>query len=95
MQNIGKVSTVTAGSITLGVGVGPRQFIADQLLAGQLCHDPQTEFALPRESWRQSYQPHPPVHGHTILQEKRAAEIYGEVEQRSLERPFLGSRKRA
>ena len=30
------------------------------------------------------------VHGHTILQEKRAAEIYDEVGQRSLERLFPG-----
>ena len=52
VQNMAKVSTVTAGSITLGVAVGPRQFIADQLLAKadviramrervQLCRDPQ------------------------------------------------------
>ena len=32
-QKMAKVSTVTAGSITLGVAAGPRQFIADQLLA--------------------------------------------------------------
>ena len=57
VQNMAKVSAVTAGTITLGVGVGPRRFIADQLLAKadvsramhervQLCQDPQTEFAL-------------------------------------------------
>ena len=33
VQNMGKVSTVTAGSITHGVAVGPLQFIEDQLLA--------------------------------------------------------------
>ena len=59
VKNMAKVSTVTTGSITLRVAVGPRQFIADQLLAKadviramhervQLCQDPQTEFALLR-----------------------------------------------
>ena len=33
VRNMAKVSTAVAGSITLGVAVGPRQFIADQLLA--------------------------------------------------------------
>ena len=51
VQNMANISTVTAGSITLRVAVGPRQFIADQLLAKadviramhervQLCQDP-------------------------------------------------------
>ena len=78
--------------------MGPRQFIADQLLAKadviramhkrvQLCQDPQTEFAsLTRKSWCQSCQPQSASARHTILQEKRAAEIYDEVGQRSLER---------
>ena len=55
------VSTVTAGSTTLGVAVGPRQFIAERLLAkahviramherAHLCQDPQTWFALQRGS---------------------------------------------
>ena len=32
VQNMAKVSTATAGSITLGAAVGPRQYIAEQLL---------------------------------------------------------------
>ena len=31
VQNMAKVSTVTAGSVALGVAVGPRQYIADQI----------------------------------------------------------------
>ena len=33
MQNMSKISTAGAGSITLRVAVGPRQFTADRLLA--------------------------------------------------------------
>ena len=85
------VSTVAGGSTTLGVAVGPRQFIADQVLAKadviravhgpvQLCQDPQTEFALLRESLGVSRINHIlHLHGHTVLQKKRAAEIYDEV----------------
>ena len=58
VRNMAKVSR----SLTLGVAVRPRQHIADQLLAKtdfiervQLCQDPQTEFALLRDS--------PKVHG--------------------------------
>ena len=97
-----KVSTVTAGSTTLGVAVGPRQFIADQLLAKadviramhervQLCQD-QTEFALQRVSRINHILL---VHGHTILQEKRAAEIYDGVGQRSPESSSQDSRRTA
>ena len=98
VQNMAKVSTVTVGSITLGVAVGRRQYITDQLLAKadviramheqfQLCQDPQTEFALLRESLGVSRVNHIlRVHGHTMLQEQWAAEIYNEVGQRSLER---------
>ena len=80
--------------------MGPRQFIADQLLAKadviramhervHLCQDPQTEVALLRECLGVSRINHIlRVHGHTILQEQRAAEIYDEVGQRSLERLF-------
>ena len=61
VHDMAKVPTVTAGSITLGVAVGPRQFMAEQIIAKadvvramnervQLCQDPQTEFALLRES---------------------------------------------
>ena len=66
-----------------GPHLGPRQFIADQLLAKteviramhervQLCQ--QTEFALLRECLGVSRIDHVlRVHGHTVLQEKRAA----------------------
>ena len=101
VQNMARVSTATARSITLRVAVGPRQYIADQLLAKadvilamhvrvQLCQDPQTEFALLRESLGVSrINDILRVHGHTVFQEQRAAEIYDEVGQRSLERLFL------
>ena len=102
VQNMAKVTTVIEGSITLGVAVGPRQYIADQLLAKtdvsramhervQLCQDPQTEFALFRESLgvcriNQIRR----VHGHTIIQQQRVLEISDDVGQRSLERLFPG-----
>ena len=55
----------------------------------QLCQDPQTEFAFLWESLGLSRINHIlRVHGHAILQEKRAADIYDEVGQRSLERLF-------
>ena len=58
---LASVPTAACGSNTLGVAEGPRQFIADQLLAKadvirathervQLCQDPQTVFAPLRES---------------------------------------------
>ena len=90
-------STTEAGRNALGVAGGPRQFITDQLLAKadviramhervQLCQDPQTDFALVRERLGVSRVNHiMRVHCRTILQEKRAAEIYDEVGQRSLE----------
>ena len=73
---------------------GTRQFIADQLLAKgdvQLCQEPQTEFALLLESLGVSRINHIfRVHDRTIIQEKRAAENFDEVGQRSLERLFQG-----
>ena len=65
MQNMAEVSTVTAGSTTLGVAAGPRQFIADQLMAKadvtSAVSGPTDRFCSPRpEPWRQSYRPHPP-----------------------------------
>ena len=95
---LASVSTATAGSTTFGVAVGPRQFIADQHLAKagviramhervQPSQDPQTEFALLRESLGVSRLR---VHGHTILLEEEAAKTSNEVVQRSLERPFPG-----
>ena len=102
VQKLAMLSTVSNGRTSLGVAVGPRQFIADQLLAKadviramhervQLCQGPQTEFPLLRESLGVSRINHIlRVHGHTILQEKRAAEIYDEVGQKSLEILFPG-----
>ena len=102
VQNMANVSTVTARSIALGVAVGSGQYIADQLSAKadvtramhervQLCQDPQTEYALLRESPGVSRVNHIlRVHDHTVLQEQRAAAICDEVGQRSLERLFPG-----
>ena len=71
VQNIAKVSTATAGSITLGVAVGPRQYIADQLSAkaGAIRAIARTRPALPgpadgicpppRKSGSWPHQPHP------------------------------------
>ena len=81
MQNVAKVSTAADGSTTLGVAVGSQQFVTDQLSAKadviramhervQLCQDPQTEFALFRESLGVSRMNHIlRLHGHTILEE--------------------------
>ena len=56
----------------------------------QLCQDPQTEFALRCESLRVSRITRIlGVHGHTILQEQEAAQIF-DVGQRSLQRLFPG-----
>ena len=81
---------MATGGNTLGVAVGPQQFIADVIRAMrervQLCQDPQTEFALQRESLDVSRINHIlRVHGPTILQEKRVAEIHDEVGQWSFE----------
>ena len=57
----------------------------------RLCQDPQTYFALLRESLGVSRINHNlRVHGHTIKQEKRAVEIFDEVGQRNFERVFSG-----
>ena len=57
----------------------------------QLCQDQQTEFALLRESAGVSRVNHIlRVHGNTILHEQRAAEVYDEIGQRSLEQLFPG-----
>ena len=95
VRSLASVSTAAAGSNTLGVAVGPRQFITDQLLAKadviramhERVQDPQTECALFRESRINHILS---VHGHTILQERRAAEIFDEVGPRSFERLFSG-----
>ena len=81
-------------SITLGVAVGP-QFITDQLLSKA-----DVIRALPgsadgirplRESLSVSRINHIlRVHGHTILEEQRAAAVYDEIGQRLLERLFPG-----
>ena len=99
---LASASTVAAGSNTLRVAMGPRQVIADQLLAKadvtramrervQPCQDARTDLALLRESLGVSRINHLlRVHGHTMLQVKRAAEICGGVGHRSLERLFPG-----
>ena len=101
VRSLAKTSAVTAGCITLGVVVGSRQFITDQLLGkadivhavherAQLCQDPQTEFALLRESLGVSRMNHIlRTHGHTILEEQRAAVVHGEIGQPSLARLFF------
>ena len=101
VRPLASVTTAARESIALGVPVGPRQYVADQLLANadviwamheraQLCQDPHSEFALLRESLGVSRMNHVlRVHGCTILQEKEAARIF-EVGQRSSERLLPG-----
>ena len=104
-RKLASVSTVFAGSTTLVLlwspvsssrtNSQPRQMLFEQCTnvfsCAKLCQDPQTEFALLRESFGVSRINHIlRVHGHTILQEQRATEIYDEVGQRSLERLFPG-----
>ena len=95
VQNMAKVSTVTAGSLTLGVSVGRRQHIADQLLTKadviRAMHERVHHVSTCSESLGVSRTNHIlQVHGCTILQEQRAAEIFDEVGQRSLARLFPG-----
>ena len=83
-------STVTDGSNTLSVVVGPRQHIADQLF--QVCQDPQTsETSLGVCRTNHILR----IHGRTILEEQRAAEIDDEIGQRSLNRLFPVSQRTA
>ena len=58
VQKMAKVSTATAGSITLGVAVGPRQYVADQLLARARVIRAMHERVHPRESGSQPHQSH-------------------------------------
>ena len=86
-----EIGAVVKGNITLGVAMGHCRCIADQLLAkvgviralherAQLCQDPQTEFALTRESSGVSRIKHIfSVHGHTILTKEAAAKTFDEV----------------
>ena len=102
VRSVAKTSAVTDGSIPLGVAVGSRQPTTDQLLSKadviqamrervQLCQDPETDFALLRESLGVSRINHIlRVHGHTILEEQSAAEVYDEIGHRSFERLFTG-----
>ena len=97
VRPVASVATAGHGHITLGIVVGPRRCITDQLLAKadvigamhariQQCQEPQTEFALLRESLGVSRINHiPRVHGHPILHEDEVAKTF-EVGQRSLER---------
>ena len=102
VRSLAKTSAVTDGRVTLGVAVGSRQFIADQLLSKAdviraihervpLCHEPQTEFALFRVSLGDSRVNHIlRVHGRKILEEQSAAVVYDEIGHRSPERLFPG-----
>ena len=87
-RSMAKTSAVTDGSITLGVAVGSRQFIADQPPSKadairpmhervQLCQDPKTECSLLRESLED-----------TIPEEQSATAVYDEIGQRSLDPLF-------
>ena len=87
------VATAAHGNIALGVAVGPRRCIAEQLLSKadviramhegvQIC---QTEFAFIRESPHMNKINHIfRVHGHKILTEETAAKTFDEVGQVSL-----------
>ena len=87
VRPIASVTTAARGSITLGVGVGPHQYIADQLLAKtdviRAMHErvQLAEFSLLRGVSR--------INGFTILQEIVATEVF-EGGQTSLERLFPG-----
>ena len=90
VRRMATVSIVTARSTTLGVAV-ERRF--------ELCT---CEFSFVRTrrqnslSFVNSRTTHIlRVHGHTTLQEKRAAEVYDEDGQSSLERLFRGSQRTA
>ena len=102
VRPMASVSTAVHGNITLGIAVGPRQCVTDQLLAKadvkravhervQLCQNPQTEFVLLRESLGVNRINHIfRAHGHTILNKDAPAETFGEAGQRSFERLFPG-----
>ena len=81
---------------SLRTGSWPRQTSLEPCTnVSSLCQDPQTEFALLRQSMGVGRINHVlRVHGLAILQEQRAAEIHGGVGQRSLER-LRASRKTA
>ena len=82
------VDSAVHRNTTLGVAMGPRRWVTDQLLAKAgviwavrdrvpLCQDPQTGFALLRESLDVSRINHiPRVHCHTILHEEEAAKTF-------------------
>ena len=94
------VDTADRGNITIGVALGPRRCIADQLLAKvdviqavreriQLCQE--TVLAVLRESLRVSRINHIfRVRGHTILNEEASAKTFAVVGQMSIERLFPG-----
>ena len=93
VQSMAKVSTVTAGSITFGVAVGPRQYIADQLLGKadvtravhervQLCQGPQTESPSSERVWELAHHSCTPGSSHSSQ-----AAYSGNDPRRSLGRP--------
>ena len=98
VRSIAKVSTVTAGSITLGVAVGPRKYIADQLLCiavviralherVQPCQNPRRNLPSSRSVWESAAST--TSCEFTATQSFRNSGLH-EVGQRSLERLFPG-----
>ena len=91
-----KTSAVTDGNITLGVAVGSRQFVTDQLLSRADVIRAMRERVQLAKIRRQSSPSFGRVwelavsttswrvHGHTILEEHSAAAVFGGIGQRSL-----------
>ena len=87
MQNVAKVSTVSAGSVTLGVPVGPRQQCTN---AFSFARTRRRNLPSSERVWELAESTTSCEYTVTILQEQRAADIHDEVGQRSLERLFPG-----
>ena len=96
------VSLATEGTLTLGVATGPAEFVTAQLQRKtqvakamhervKLCHDPQTEFVLARDSLGVGRVNHIlRVHGHSLLEQSDAAARFDAVGRATLERLFHG-----
>ena len=80
MWSLAKTSAVTDGSITLGVAVGSRQFIAAQVSSAQ-CASASSSAILCESLGVGRINHILRVHGHIILEEQRAAEVYDEIGQ--------------
>ena len=102
VRHLASVDTAVQGNVTVGIAVGPRRGITDQLVAKadvvravgervRLCQDPQTGFGLLRESHGDSRVNHIfRLHGHTMLNDEAAAKTFDEVGRRPLEMLFPG-----